>query len=117
MRDHVKAIALAFLGAAVTLFATTVPIAAAAPASPGPQVVHIANFTFAQATVSVKRGSTVTWVNDDDIPHTVVAADKSFKSKVLDTGDRFSVTFAKPGQFAYFCSLHPHMTGKVMVTG
>jgi plastocyanin len=85
--------------------------AAAAPAA----LVHIGNFTFNQPVLAVKPGTTVTWVNDDDIPHTVVAQDKSFKSKVLDTGDRFSVTFAKPGQVAYFCSLHPHMTGKVVV--
>jgi plastocyanin len=54
-------------------------------------------------------------VNDDDIPHTVVAKNLSFRSKVLDTGDRFSFTFAKPGQFAYFCSLHPHMTATIVV--
>jgi len=79
--------------------------------------VHVANFTFQQPTITVKVGTTVTWTNDDDIPHTVVAVDRSFKSKVLDTGDRFSFTFAKPGEFAYFCSLHPHMTGKVIVSG
>ena len=88
--------------------------ASAVAAGPGP-VVHIANFTFNQAVLTVKAGTTVTFVNDDDIPHAVVADDKSFKSKVLDTGDRFTVNFAKPGQFGYFCSLHPHMTGKVIV--
>ena len=88
---------------------------AAAVAALTPPLVHIANFTFAQATIVVKPGTTVTWVNDDDIPHTVAAVDKSFRSKVLDTGDRFSFTFAKAGQYAYFCSLHPHMTGKVVV--
>jgi plastocyanin len=92
----------------------TVSAAPAATAPPAP-LVHIANFTFNQAAIVVKPGSTVTWVNDDDIPHTVTAVDKSFKSKVLDTGERFSFTFAKAGQFAYFCSLHPHMTGKVIV--
>jgi amicyanin len=77
--------------------------------------VRIANFTFQQPTVSVKPGTTVTWINDDDIPHTVVATDKSFRSRVLDTGDRFSFTFARAGEFDYFCSLHPHMMGKVIV--
>ena len=92
--------------------AATPPVAAPAHVAP---LVHIANFTFAAASVAVTRGTVVTWVNDDDIPHTVVATDGSFKSKVLDTGERFSFTFAKPGQFGYFCSLHPHMTGKVIV--
>jgi amicyanin len=88
---------------------------AAAHGAPSAAVVRIANFTFQQPTIVVKPGSTVTWVNDDDIPHTVTADDKSFKSKVLDSGERFSFTFAHAGEFGYFCSLHPHMTGKVVV--
>jgi plastocyanin len=88
--------------------------APAVAAAPSP-IVHIANFTFQQPVLTVKAGTAVIFVNDDDIPHAVVADDKSFKSKVLDTGDRFTVNFAKPGQFGYFCSLHPHMTGKVIV--
>jgi plastocyanin len=64
----------------------------------------------------VAAGTTVTWVNQDDIPHTVVSTDgKTFRSRVLDTGDRFSFTFARPGAFGYYCSIHPHMTGKVLV--
>ncbi len=97
------------------------PVAAAArgkPLSPpaGPVAVRISNFTFGPKAVTVKVGQTVTWTNDDDIPHAVVANDKSFRSKVLDTGQSFSFTFTKPGQFAYFCSLHPMMTGKIVVT-
>ena len=88
---------------------------AAAPAG-GPVTVHISNFTFGPKMATVKVGQAITWTNDDDIPHTVVATDKSFRSKVLDTGQSFSFTFAKPGQIAYFCSLHPMMTGKVNVT-
>lgn len=84
--------------------------------SAGPVSVHISNFTFGPKAVTVKVGQTITWTNDDDIPHTVVATDKSFRSKVLDTGQSFSFTFTKAGQFAYFCSLHPMMTGKVTVT-
>jgi plastocyanin len=87
-------------------------VAATAPAAP---TVKIDNFTFGPTTLTVTVGTTVTWVNQDDIPHTVVADDKSFKSKVLDTDQRFSFTFTKPGEFGYFCSLHPHMTGKVVV--
>ena len=92
----------------------TLSKAAAVPA--GPVAVHISNFTFGPKIATVKIGQTVTWTNDDDIPHTVVATDKSFRSKVLDTGQSFSFTFTKAGQVAYFCSLHPMMTGKVTVT-
>ena len=118
-RTPVLAAALVLLGlsgvAAVVLTAAPpLPAAARAPAT-GTEV-HISNFTFNAPTVTVTLGSTVTWVNDDDIPHTVVATDRSsFKSKPLDTDDRFSFTFTKPGEYPYFCSLHPHMTGKVIV--
>ncbi|HEY1605899.1 MAG TPA: cupredoxin family copper-binding protein [Allosphingosinicella sp.] len=93
--------------------------AASAPAQPAPAavIVKIGNFTFGPQALTVAAGTTVTWVNQDDIPHTVVSTDggKSFRSKVLDTGDRFSFTFARPGSFGYFCSIHPHMVGKVVV--
>ena len=89
-------------------------VAAATPASPNQ--VTIGNFTFGPTALVVKAGTTVTWLNGDDIPHTVVAADtKTFRSKVLDSGDKFSFTFTKPGAYAYFCSIHPHMTGKIVV--
>ena len=90
---------------------------AAAPAAPvtAAPAVHISNFTFGPTLLKVRVGQTVTWTNDDDIPHTVTAIDHSFKSKVLDTGEHCSFTFTKPGLVGYFCSLHPHMTGKVMV--
>jgi plastocyanin len=63
----------------------------------------------------VKAGTTVTWINEDDAPHTVASSNKLFKSKALDTGDKFSFTFTTPGTYAYFCSVHPHMTGTVVV--
>lgn len=86
-----------------------------ASAAPTPASVQIGNFTFKAPLMTVKVGTTVTWTNGDDIPHTVVSKDGMFKSKVLDTGDTFSFTFAKAGQFGYFCSLHPHMTGTIVV--
>ena len=76
--------------------------------------VNIDNFTFEPSTLTVKVGTTVTWKNRDDIPHTVVSAGK-FRSKALDTGDGYSFTFTATGDYAYFCSLHPHMTGKIKV--
>jgi plastocyanin len=96
--------------------AVALALAAPAPAAPAAVTVHIANFTFSPPMVTVPAGTTITWVNDDDIPHTVVSDDKtSFRSAVLDTGGRFSFTFARPGSFGYFCSIHPHMTGRVLV--
>ena len=76
--------------------------------------VHIDNFVFEPAQLTVKAGTTVTWMNRDDIPHTVVCAVK-FRSKTMDTDDKFSFTFASAGEYKYFCSLHPHMTGMVKV--
>jgi plastocyanin len=78
-------------------------------------LIKIDNFTFRPATLTVTVGTTVTWVNEDDIPHTVVEKDRLFKSKALDTDDRFTYTFSTPGGFEYFCSLHPHMVGTVIV--
>jgi len=95
--------------------AAIAPSASAASPAQAETLVHIANFTFQRPVLPVSRGTTVIWVNDDDVPHTVVARDGSFKSHVLDTGDRFSFTFAKAGQFDYYCSLHPHMNGRVVV--
>lgn len=77
--------------------------------------VKIDNFSFSPATITVPAGTTVRWTNADDIPHTVVADDKTFKSKALDTDDQFTYTFTKPGTYSYFCSIHPKMTGKIVV--
>jgi plastocyanin len=76
--------------------------------------VHIDNFVFEPAELKIKLGTTVTWTNRDDIPHTVVSAGK-FRSKTLDTDDKFSFTFTNAGDYKYFCSLHPHMTGMIKV--
>lgn len=76
--------------------------------------VHIDNFVFEPAQLTLKVGQTVTWTNRDDIPHTVVCAGK-FRSKTMDTDGTFTFTFAAPGEYKYFCSLHPHMTGAVKV--
>jgi plastocyanin len=77
--------------------------------------IKIDNFSFTPATITVAAGTTVTWVNRDDIPHTVASDSKEFKSKALDTDEKFSYTFSKAGTYSYFCSLHPKMTGKVIV--
>ena len=76
--------------------------------------VKIDNFTFGPQELKVKSGTTVTWTNGDDIPHTVVSPNNC-RSKPLDSEDKFSFTFTTPGTYKYFCSLHPHMTGTIVV--
>lgn len=106
---------------AAAMLATTLPAlaftltqpAVAAPART--QTVAIKMFSFTPQVLTVTPGTTVTWTNADDDPHTVTANDKSFHSAALDTDGKYSFTFTKPGEFAYFCSLHPHMTGKIIV--
>jgi len=78
-------------------------------------VVTIDNFTFTPPDMTVAVGTTVKWVNHDDIPHTVVDKNKAYRSKALDTDDAYSFTFASAGTFDYFCGLHPHMVGKIIV--
>jgi plastocyanin len=77
--------------------------------------VKIDNFSFTPNTLTVKAGTQITWTNADDIPHTVVSEDQSFKSKVLDTDEKFTFTATKAGTYSYFCSIHPKMTGRVVV--
>jgi plastocyanin len=78
-------------------------------------VITIDNFTFTPKELSVAVGTTVKWVNHDDIPHTIVEKKTSFRSKALDTDDSYSFTFTSAGTFDYFCGLHPHMVGQVIV--
>ena len=94
--------------------AVLLPSCSSRPARAEDVAVHIDNFTFEPAQLTVKVGNTVTWTNRDDIPHTVVCAGK-FRSKAMDTDDTFSFTFTAPGDYQYFCSLHPHMTGTIKV--
>jgi plastocyanin len=77
--------------------------------------VAIDNFVFGPDRLTVKAGTTVTWTNRDDIPHTVASKDRLFKSKVMDTDESYSFTFTTPGEYLYFCSLHPHMTATIVV--
>jgi plastocyanin len=107
-------ILLGFASLVVTL-GTAPTLAAGSDAAASPTEINIDNFSFSPAVATVKAGTTVTWTNRDDIPHTIVADDKSFKSKVLDTGEKFTFTPTKPGTYSYFCSIHPKMTAKLVV--
>src|SRR5580698_8940842 len=108
-------LALALLGPAGIVAGHKSFVASAQEKSATSAEVKIDNFVFGPAAITVPVGTTVTWINRDDIPHTVVSTDKVFKSKVLDTDEKFSFTFTKPGEYPYFCSIHPKMTGKVVV--
>ena len=77
--------------------------------------VTIDNFTFSPQTLTIKAGTKVTWTNRDDIPHIVASTTKAFRSPALDTDDSYSFTFTTAGSYEYFCSLHPHMTGTIVV--
>jgi plastocyanin len=94
--------ALAFAG-------DTVPVAT------NPSMVEIHNMKFDPPTLTVTAGTKVTWVNEDNSPHTVTDKGKVFRSAGLDTKDSFSYTFASPGEFTYFCTIHPMMVGKIIV--
>lgn len=86
-----------------------------ADAARAPAVITIDNHDFTPETLTVTAGARVTWKNADDTVHTVAADNKSFRSGALDTGDSFSYTFAAPGEYQYFCTLHPYMVGKIIV--
>lgn len=87
----------------------------AAENQPAAISVTIDNFSFTPKEITVSKGTTVTWINHDDVPHTIVSTDKKFKSTALDTDEKFSFTFSDSGAYGYFCSVHPVMTGKVIV--
>ena len=109
-----SAVAAAVLGAVVgSALAGGILIAnAQTPAT----AVSIDNFTFSPQKLTVKAGTTVTWTNKDDIPHGIAASNNAFtRSKALDTNDSYSFTFTTPRTYAYFCYIHPHMTGTIVV--
>jgi plastocyanin len=107
-------IALPVVIAMVLLAATSSTTANAQPSAEA-AAVKIDNFVFGPQTLTVPVGTTVTWTNSDDIPHTSVSTEGLFKSKVLDTDEKFSYTFTKAGTYPYYCTIHPKMTGKVVV--
>jgi plastocyanin len=106
---------LTVLTAFVAIVSTQPGLAAKAADGPASAQIKIDNFTFGPTSLTVASGTTVTWINNDDVPHTVVSDDKVFRSQALDTDDKFSYTFTKPGTYNYFCSVHPKMTAKIVV--
>jgi len=114
VRIGVSALAIALLGMLITAGRVGGTAAAQEKAAVTAEV-KIDNFSFGPGALTVPVGTTVTWTNRDDIPHTVVSTDGVFKSKALDTDDKFSFVFTKAGTYPYFCSIHPKMTGQVIV--
>ena len=109
---------VAVIACGFILLAGTPRSHAAGPGDKAPDSVEVKidNFSFGAMKLTVSAGTTVTWINNDDVPHTVVSDDKTtFRSKALDTGDKFSYTFTKPGEYPYFCSVHPKMMAEVVV--
>jgi len=106
---------LSIVMVAVILLSAASSDSSAKTPQPAAAEVKVDNFSFGPATLTVAVGTTVTWTNRDDIPHTIVSTEKVFKSKVLDTDEKFSFTFDKAGTYPYFCSIHPKMTGSVVV--
>jgi amicyanin len=86
------------------------------PPPGGGTPVSISDFKFNPATLTIPAGTTVTWTNQDEEPHTIAAKDGSFHSPGLDTHGTYSYTFTNPGSYDYICSIHPFMTGTVVVT-
>jgi plastocyanin len=107
--------AATFVGFAYAQGGSDAPLTAASPYA-ATRDVSIDNFSFSPTPITVPVGTTLTWTNRDDIPHTVVSDDqKQFKSKALDTDEKFSHTFTQSGTYSYFCSIHPKMVAKVIV--
>jgi amicyanin len=111
-----SAIVAAALGAATATALAAVVLPGWADTAPQAITVSIDNFTFTPPTLTVKAGTTVTWTNKDDIPHGIAATNNAFpKSRALDTDDSYSFTFTTPGTYQYFCYIHPHMVGTIVV--
>jgi plastocyanin len=111
----VASVATPVMIALLLLFAVSPSVNASEQPSAANAAVQIDNFVFGPQTLTVPVGTTVTWTNSDDIPHTSVSTEGVFKSKVLDTDEKFTYTFTKAGTYPYYCTIHPKMTGKIVV--
>jgi plastocyanin len=112
---RIASVVMPVMIAMLLLFAGSSRVAASDQPSAANVAVKIDNFVFGPEAITVPVGTTVTWTNSDDIPHTAVSIDGVFKSKVMDTDEKFSYTFTKAGTYSYYCSVHPKMTGQVVV--
>ncbi len=110
------ALLAAALGAVCAPIVAPIVLPAHAQSPGSANGISVDNFTFNPPTLTVKAGTTVTWTNKDDIPHGIASANNAFtRSNAMDTDDSFSFTFTTPGTYQYFCYIHPHMTGTIVV--
>ena len=116
-KKHVRiaSVLMPMMIAMLLLFAGSSRVIASDQPSTANVAIKIDNFVFGPQAITVPVGTTVTWTNSDDIPHTAVSTDGVFKSKVMETDEKFSYTFTKAGTYSYYCSVHPKMTGQVIV--
>jgi plastocyanin len=112
---RIASVVMPVMIAVVLLLAGSSRVRASDQPSTATVAIKIDNFVFGPQAITVPVGTTVTWTNSDDIPHTAVSTDGVFKSKVMDTDEKFSYTFTKAGTYSYYCSVHPKMTGQVVV--
>ena len=112
---RIAGVVMPVLIAMLLLFAGSSSVRANDQPSAANAAVKIDNFVFGPQAITVPVGTTVTWTNSDDIPHTAVSTDGVLKSTALDTNEKFSYTFTKAGTYSYYCSVHPKMTGQVVV--
>jgi len=112
---RIASVVMPVMIAMLLLFAGPSRVTASDQSTAANVAVKIDNFVFGPQAITVPVGTTVTWTNSDDIPHTAVSTDGVFKSKVMDTDEKFSYTFTKAGTYSYYCSVHPKMTGQVVV--
>src|SRR3954468_5747528 len=103
------------VAAVLTAGASAASAGDTATIAPTPTVIVIKDFAFSPSALTIAPGTTVTWVNEDESPHTIADNGKAFRSAALDTNDRFSYTFGQPGEFLYHCTMHPMMVGKIVV--
>ena len=103
------------LAAALAAGASATLVGNPATKAAAPAVIVIKDYAFSPANMTVEPGTTVTWVNEDETPHTITDKEKVFRSAALDTNDRFSYTFTQPGEFTYYCTMHPMMVGTIVV--
>lgn len=101
--------------ALLAMVAAEVLLAAAAAHEKDPDRIVISDFMFTPAELTIAAGAKVTWVNQDEAPHTIIDDSKTIRSDALDTGDKFQFVFTRPGTYTYHCSLHPQMTGQIIV--
>src|ERR1700724_2371866 len=112
---RIAGVVMSIMIAMLLLFAGSSRVTASDQTSAANVAVKIDNFVFGPQAITVPVGTTVTWTNSDDIPHTAVSTDGVFKSRVMDTDEKFSYTFTKAGTYSYYCSVHPKITGRVVV--